>query len=315
MEYEISLLHASFRSKNQGKLVREAWLEAAENPDSIEHCLAFEESDMEVIQEFEIDLAKPMFSKDGKSKCISTFPGSDSSAIRNWNAAASIASGKILFLIADDTIPLRGWDKEVTKIFSALDNCRPYFLKISDNRCTLQREKDGLLPRHPVLNRKMYEQLGWVFNPKFSGGGADDELLIIGIRDNCLVDARQLRIHHSYGNLFDSNGQLNCGCNGVKTSLNRSVSQRLIQIHRRTLGEVVEEFGPSWKVLVQIASNPKWSDLIYEARNSIAQSHVSGLRLFLRLFQDIGRKRNRKYIKPILQSLRFHKVANLLLKK
>ncbi len=295
--------------------MREAWFESADHPDSIEHCLAFEESDTEVIQEFGIELPNKIFSKDGKSKCVSTSPESDSSAIRNWNAAASIASGKILFLIADDTIPFRGWDSEVTKIFSGLDNERPYFLKISDNRCTPQNEEDGLLPRHPILNRKMYEKFGWVFNPKFSGGGADDELLIVGIRDNCLVDARQIRIHHSFGNLFDSSGQVDCGCKSVKTSVDKSKSQRLIQIHRRGLAEVTEDFGPSWRALVQIASNPKWSDLIYQARNSIAHKQVSGPRLLLGIFQVIGRKNNREYIKLVFQSLKLRKVMNLIFLK
>ena len=272
---KISLIHASFKSLNQGKRVRDIWIARATLPRSIEHCLGFQSDDLEVINEFGLDLSNSKMSRDGISKCISTVPGSDSSAVRNWNAAASISKGEILFPIADDTIPEFGWDIEIQKLFTAYPVHSPTMCKISDNRCEPIRKKDGLLPRHPVMNRALYNQLGYIFNPTYSGGGPDDELLIMGLQDNFIVDGREFRIHHSYGHIFQGDGVLNCGCGDRKNSSHKNLSQKQIEFEGGNYTKLVQEWGKSWVFIYQKAANPKWSSFILETRQKVKAKRVN----------------------------------------
>src|SRR6476646_7802668 len=90
----ISLLHATYRAGQIALEGRDAWLARAGDPEQIEHIFAFDADD-ELSAGFDGVASPP---RDGVT------------AVRNWNAAAAVATGDLLVTIADDLLPCEGWD-------------------------------------------------------------------------------------------------------------------------------------------------------------------------------------------------------------
>lgn len=180
----------------------------------MEHLLGFEHGDVHVSPEYGISsFATEGFSSDGITKFHCTKPSKTSSAVRNWNSAAAISSGDFLIAVADDLVPEKGWDVKLDLILENIQG-RNCVLTFTDDRCTtLKKQKnDTLLPRHPLVSRKTYENLGYLFNPKFDSVGPDFDLLVHSMINGWLVDAREIKLHHSVGPVLSPNGEVICGC-------------------------------------------------------------------------------------------------------
>jgi hypothetical protein len=229
-----SLIHATYHSRGVSRVVRDKWFELANNSLLVEHCVAFQHDDDEIRQEYEIDVSTQSGkTADLRSKFITTVPQDSPSAVRNWNAAASISSGKILIGIADDLIPYQGWDDVLWKLVEPeTDNfC---FWKLHDTRCedALSSSRDDILPRHPAMTRNYYERTGFFFDPRYVSVGCDDQLLCEGLIHGSIRDGRSFKLHHTAGSILTDSGELNCGCTGNKLSTTRSESQNLIHESR-----------------------------------------------------------------------------------
>lgn len=213
---KISLVHASYKSSWISLEVRNKWFELASDPKKIEHCLGFEEKDESILGAYGIPKAmKSGLSNDGLTRFATTKNESTPSAIRNWNAAASLASGEILVVIADDLLPEPGWDLEILKLVNFDPNKLSRIWKVTDYRCSKKLQYpygDVLLPRHPIITRHFYSQNSFIFDPRFLGVGVDDHLLLLGLQKNIFFDARQIKLHHAIGPIFSSNKEITCGC-------------------------------------------------------------------------------------------------------
>ncbi len=229
----ISLIHATFRSLGVSKAVRDKWLALATDPSSVEHCVAFQDDDHEIQQEYEIGSLKAGITPDLKTKFVSTASQISPSAVRNWNAAASISTGQILLGIADDLIPNQDWDKQLWQMIEPEKNdlC---FWKLKDLRCRDDKgtSRDDILPRHPAMTRRLYEHQGFFFDPRFVSVGCDDQLLCMGLINGYVRDGRQLKLHHTSGKILKLSGELNCGCKDAQEVQLRSESQDLIHDDR-----------------------------------------------------------------------------------
>jgi hypothetical protein len=233
-DIRFSLIHATYRSPRISRVVRDKWFELAHNPLLVEHCVAFQHDDDEIRQEYEIDNSTQSGkTHDSKSKFITTVPQDSPSAVRNWNAAASISSGKVLIGIADDLIPCKGWDDALWKLVEP-EIDKFCFWKLHDTRCedALNSSRDDILPRHPAMTRNYYESTGFFFDPRYVSVGCDDQLLCDGLIHGSIRDGRSFKLHHTAGKILKDSGELNCGCNGNKLSTTRSESQNLIHNSR-----------------------------------------------------------------------------------
>ena len=98
-------------SGKQSILVRDEWFRRAKFKNRIEHCLGFEKEDASIRTTYGISNNMDFgLSPDKKTKFITAKSTDTSSAIRNWNNAASISTGEFLLLIADDLVPEYNWD-------------------------------------------------------------------------------------------------------------------------------------------------------------------------------------------------------------
>jgi hypothetical protein len=256
----ISLIHATFNSYGISKRVRNFWISQADNPDQVEHCFAYQSDDQGVLDEYGITGKNYGITSDGKSRFIATVREHSPSAVRNWNAAASISSGTILLGIADDLVPNKHWD---THLWSKVDShcLDEVFWKLGDGRCGQKKSHrfDEILPRHPAMTRALYEKLGYFFNPKFVSVGCDDDLLIMGLKTGVIRDAREIKFHHAIGLIFDTEGNLACGCFQDVGNRVRSASQT--SIHENTwvsmAQSILNDHGKSWRALAEVSSTPQ----------------------------------------------------------
>lgn len=177
-----SLLHASFHSNETVQFFLDRWLGSARRPDRIQYVLACD-SDDKILFSTGANLVKRS-SGDGNQ--------SVSTAVRNWNHAATLADGDILFVIADDLIPPRNWDLALENLVSGhapLENA--WALKITDS----EHPHDTLL-RHPVLSRKFFQEYG-LFDPSFSGVYCDDDFSLRAFWKSYIIDGRSVIFDHN----------------------------------------------------------------------------------------------------------------------
>lgn len=265
----ISLIHATYKSRGISRVVRDKWFSLSNNPESIEHCMAFQNDDEEIREEYGIGRAEIGTTSDSLTKFISTTPQISPSAVRNWNAAASISSGEILLGIADDLIPDPGWDDQLWKIVKA-DPTNLCFWKLDDSRCQnrLDSLDDDVLPRHPAMTRNFYIFQGYFFDPRFVSVGCDDYLLCTGLMNNFIRDGRDLKLHHTIGKVLTSSGELNCGC-GKETNLQqRSRSQDIIHdIRWKKLSQTIMKTLPlHWVILSELSGIPEVGTFLLSPR-------------------------------------------------
>lgn len=178
----ISLLHATFHREGGPEAILHSWMNSAIQPERIEYILAADNDD-------QFELPPVDFSR---LRIVTGPPNPESStAVRNWNSAAEVATGQLYFVIADDVIPPSGWDHKLDQICAHLDPISQSFaIKVRDNN----RRKDALM-RHPIISKRFYEQYG-LFNPYLSGVGCDNDITARAFWRAIIVDGRSLSCTH-----------------------------------------------------------------------------------------------------------------------
>lgn len=174
----ISLLHATFFRPGGPLPVRDRWLETASRPEFVEYIAALDSSDQRAID------------ATAKTKRIISPSVDEVTAVRNWNAAASIAKGALLFVIADDLVPPAAWDNIVRESIGALDPDHVSFaVKVLDS------ERPGIKMLHPVVSRRFFEELG-LFDPDFTGVYCDDDITTRAFWRSAILDGTKLVLLH-----------------------------------------------------------------------------------------------------------------------
>jgi hypothetical protein len=240
--FTYSLCHASYRTYGRSKQVRDYWLKLATFPERVQHFLGFEITDDGVSREYGIEATERLgTTRDGKTQFITTEPNESVSAIRNWNASASIATGDFLLAIADDLVPNPGWDEHLDTLLGSLPS-EEFIATFSDDRCSRmsQLSEDTLLPRHPLMSRKLYMDLGYLFSPEYDSAGPDFDLLIMALKRGLLLDCREIKFHHSIGPVLSDNDQLICGCKEQRESSKRTLSQNQIHAQPEKVWKVIK---------------------------------------------------------------------------
>lgn len=141
----ISLLHATKRF-DAARKCQQMWLDRAANRSQVEIITAVDSVDYPTCGWF-THLAV----------------SNGNTPVEAWNAAAKFSTGDILVVLDDDWEPPHGWDEIIVSRLGAGD-----ILKVGD-----KHRKDGLIC-HPILTRRLYEKIGYVFHPLFKSVYCDD---------------------------------------------------------------------------------------------------------------------------------------------
>lgn len=159
--------------------MRNAWFDAASSPDSIEYVCAFDSDDTLALEELSSE----------KKVVGEPLPGS--SAVRNWNAAARISTGKYLFVIADDYFPPPDWDKQILNAVESFDPLsQAIVLKVQDS----QRYRVSWV-QHPVVSRAYFENFG-LFSSKYSHLYCDNDFSLRATKTAAILDLRHVVFSH-----------------------------------------------------------------------------------------------------------------------
>lgn len=178
----ISLLHATYRRSTSPVHVKEFWLRAADQPQLIDYIFALDEDDFKTIT-----------ATDGHKRVVGPALA-NVTAVRNWNAAAGVAVGDLLVVIADDLIPPLHWDSDLRWIIGHLDpQIHAFSVKTAEAGESGRRD----LLRHPVISRAFYQRFG-LFSDLFTGVFCDDDITLRALFHAAIVDGRALRLQHDH---------------------------------------------------------------------------------------------------------------------
>jgi hypothetical protein len=160
-QMKISLLHATRGTPDRANATRESWLSRAYDRSMIEHFWAIQAG----------DTTSTALDPDSIVAVTDDPPAWASSSVANWNAAAALATGDLLVVIADDLTPPIGWD-ETLRVFLGNPNTAStqFCVYVPD-----QLSNDGLL-RHPIMSRALYQRRGYIFDPEYYGVFCDNDL-------------------------------------------------------------------------------------------------------------------------------------------
>lgn len=128
-------------------------------------------------------------------------PLGEVSAVRNWNAAAVSARGRVLLVIADDLLPPNGWDGLLRGIIARADPEVIQWVVIS------REEGAGNLTliRHPVLSCAHFRRYG-LFDPAFRGVYCDDDFTLRAFKHSLVLNCPSLIYTHRHpgmGTLYE----------------------------------------------------------------------------------------------------------------
>lgn len=179
----ISLLHATHAAGEKAVAVRDQWFALASRPELLEHVFAFDADDL-------LSAGVPEIAKSGGLPPL----GGRVTAVRNWNHAASKATGDLLMVIADDLTPsLKGWDEALRVKCGLLDPTKvPFAMKVLDSNKTAEH-----LMRHPVVSRAFWRRFG-LFDTGYFGVGVDNDFTNTAHCRGLVIDARDQVFVHSH---------------------------------------------------------------------------------------------------------------------
>ena len=109
--------------------------------------------------------------------------------VKGWNLAAKNASGKVLIAISDDFYPIRYWDQRILTISDPEWINRRHVVMVNDgyikDLCTLT-----------IVTKVRYDELGYLFYPKYESMYCDTELTHHAVQDGIMIKALHLVFSH-----------------------------------------------------------------------------------------------------------------------
>jgi glycosyltransferase involved in cell wall biosynthesis len=197
---KISLIHPSKgRPKKSFDNVTE-WLSKASSPDDIEIIVSIDKDIY--INDYEMVYA-PMHNRPigelGFAGCgryrngnfvIAANPNRN--VVEATNIACKYATGDILIYFSDDFKSPDNWDELIIKQFEGEN--RPLLLKVDD---CLQGFDVPVLTI-PIMNRALYERLGYFFHPEYKSMFCDEHLYWVTRKLGAIKNAAHLKFPHEH---------------------------------------------------------------------------------------------------------------------
>lgn len=176
----ITLLHPSRGRAEKAKQTFDYWLENSSRKIQIQHIISVDNDDDQMKLYFETFKESVVISHNNKSVVDAT------------NNAVKISEGDILIYLSDDFKCPQNWDLQLENKFKDVES--PMLLKVDD--CLQAFNVDVLTI--PIMNRKLYERLGYFWNPLYKSMFVDQDLYWVCKNNNWIVDAEELKFEHEH---------------------------------------------------------------------------------------------------------------------
>lgn len=175
----ISLIHPSRgRAEKAFKTLINWGINCGYGVDEFEHILILDSDDKE--------LPKYLDKFDG------VIVNNNSSVVEATNHAAKKATGDILIYLSDDFDCPENWGALVLKEFEGED--RPLLVKVDD----MLQKFDVPVLTIPIMNRALYERLGYFWHPEYKSMFVDEDLYWTTRKLGALKFAPHLKFEHQH---------------------------------------------------------------------------------------------------------------------
>lgn len=124
--------------------------------------------------------------------CKNILVEENNSVVEATNKAAAISKGDILVYLSDDFDCFPDWGKAVEKEFENED--RPLLIKVDD--CIHHPSVPVLTI--PIMNRKLYERLGYLWHPEYKSMFCDEHLYWTCYKLGAIKAAWHLNFEHQH---------------------------------------------------------------------------------------------------------------------
>lgn len=184
----ISLIHPSRGRPQKAKSTYDYWMSMASGEQKIEHILS-------------LDSDEPHGSEYGWRFHIS--PGShiikndNTCVVEATNKAAEESKGNILIYLSDDFKCPKNWDSEIITRFTVINDQlydTPILIKPDD--CLQKFTADVLTI--PIMNRHLYNRLGYFFNPLYRSMFCDQDLYWVCRNNKWIMFCEDLKFPHEH---------------------------------------------------------------------------------------------------------------------
>lgn len=188
---KIVLIHPSYKRVDMAFNTCLEWLENCGNPMEVEYLIGLDNGDPT------IEKYKERFEsiKDKWGRFEINVGDSTDSVKASYRVAKTISTTtEILFQISDDTGSVCQWDYELIKSFSIVDNFKePKALFVNDGYWPF-----GTVFVHPIMNRALYNKLGFILYPDYTSMFADNDFTEVCRKLNCFIEVPQLTFQHKH---------------------------------------------------------------------------------------------------------------------
>ncbi len=179
---KISLIHPSRGRPNKSIDTVLYWLNKASFINDIEVIVSLDSSDKQVLNYTYETLYFNYLITVNDNDCV----------VKAVNIAAEHATGDILIYLSDDFKCPDNWDELVRKEFE--NENRPLLIKVDD---CLQKFDIPVLTI-PIMNRALYERLGYFFHPEYKSMFVDEHLYWVSRKLGALKPAPHLKFEHCH---------------------------------------------------------------------------------------------------------------------
>lgn len=181
----ISLIHPSRSRPQKAFNTAKKWIERAGV--EVEYILSLDEDDNQK------EVYKNLFNQKSNFPFGSLIIVNDnSSVVEATNKAAATSKGDILLYLSDDFDCFPDWGKAVEKEFENED--RPLLIKVDD--CIHHPSVPVLTI--PIMNRKLYERLGYFWHPFYKSMFVDEDLYWTCYKLGAIKAAWNLKFEHRH---------------------------------------------------------------------------------------------------------------------
>lgn len=178
----ITLIHPSRGRAQKAKDTYHHWMSKASGKIQIQHILSLDYSDPSINDYIALQVSSGMMVNE--NTCV----------VEATNHGAKKATGDILIYLSDDFKCPDNWDELILDAFGDKLLTEPALVKVDD--CL--QGFDICVLTIPIMNRKLYEKLGYFWYPGYKSMFVDEDLFWTTKNNNWMILAPELKFPHEH---------------------------------------------------------------------------------------------------------------------
>lgn len=173
----ISLIHPSRLRPFKAKQTIDNWIAKSSKQIKIEHILSLDSDDRKL--------------KVYRSLFVNPLVLNNTCVVEATNQGAKFCNGDILIYLSDDFDCPINWDIQIMQYFK---EDKPILLKVDDKLQPFDKDVVTI----PIINRQLYDKLGYFLNPLYKSMYVDQDLYWTCYNEGWIAEAPELKFPHNH---------------------------------------------------------------------------------------------------------------------